>query len=199
MKKGSGTFFVYRRFAFATAINTPVGCLSNRIGCQEIPSRMTWNFCFDQGLERHPRKKSIANEPGVFCRSEASGSLHIHDKSKIPATSTMLQAKKQCGQCIHKGRRKSEIVRDRIVLIHVIDLCISPRSAGETFLAEFLKKEQRFCARSSMHSAAGHGSISSSRRSSWRAGEMFSRFHTAQAGTVSFSSGIKVRFLLAGS
>ena len=107
----------------------------------------------------------------------------------------MLQAKKQRGQCIHKGRRKSEIVRDRIVLIHVIDLCISPRSAGETFLAEFLKKEQRFCARSSMHSAAGHGSISSSRRSSRRAGEMFSRFHTAQAGTVSFSSGIKVRFL----
>ena len=62
----------------------------------------------------------------------------------------MLQAKKQRGQCIHKGRRKSEIVRDRIVLIHVIDLCISPRSAGENFLAAFLKKEQRFCARSSM-------------------------------------------------
>ena len=47
----------------------------------------------------------------------------------------MLQAKKQRGQCIHKGRRKSEIVRDRIDLIHVIDLCISPRNAGETFLA----------------------------------------------------------------
>ena len=144
MKKGSGTFFVYRKFAFATATNTPVGCLSNRIGYQEIPSRMTWNFCFDQGLEWHPRKKSIANEPGAFCGSEASGSLHIHDKSKIPATSTMLQAKKQRGQCIHKGRRKSEIVRDRIVLIHVIDLCISPRSAGETFLAEFLKKSSAF-------------------------------------------------------
>jgi len=56
----------------------------------------------------------------------------------------MLQAKKQREQCIHKGRRKSEIVRDRIVLIHVIDLCISPRSAGETFLAAFLKREQRF-------------------------------------------------------
>ena len=33
MKKGSGTFFVYRRFAFATATNTPVGCLSNRTVC----------------------------------------------------------------------------------------------------------------------------------------------------------------------
>ena len=32
-KKGSGTFFVYRRFAFATATNTPVGCLSNRTVC----------------------------------------------------------------------------------------------------------------------------------------------------------------------
>ena len=103
-----------------------------------------WDFCFDQGLEWLPRKKSIANEPGAFCRSEASGSLHIHDKSKIPATSTMLQAKKQRGQCIHKGRRKSEIVRDRIVLIHMIDLCISPHSAGETFLAEFLKKSSAF-------------------------------------------------------
>ena len=144
-------------------------------------------------------KKSITNEPGAFCRSEASGSLYIHDKSKTPATSTMLQAKNSAGGCTHKGRRKSEIVRDRIVLIRVIDLCISPRSAGETFLAAFLKKEQRFCGRSSMRSAAGHGSISSSRRSSWRVGEMFSRFHTAQAGTVSFSSGIKVRFLLAGS
>ena len=56
----------------------------------------------------------------------------------------MLQAKKQRGQCIHKGLRKSEIVRDRIVLIHVIDLCISPRNAGETFLAEFLKKSSAF-------------------------------------------------------
>ena len=90
-------------------------------------------------------------------------------------------------------------LHSRIVLVHVIGLCISPRSAGETFLAVFLKKEQRFCGRSPMRSAAGHGSISSSRRSSWRAGEMFSQFHTAQAGTVSFSSGIKVRFLLAGS
>ena len=120
-------------------------------------------------------------------------------KAKFLPPVPCCRQKKQRGQCIHKGRRKSEIVRDRIVLIHVIDLCISPRSAGETFLAEFLKKEQRFCARSSMRSAAGHGSISSSRRSSRRAGEMFSRFHTAQAGTVSFSSGIKVRFLLAGS
>ena len=33
MRKGSGTFFVYRRFAFATATNTPVGCLSNRTVC----------------------------------------------------------------------------------------------------------------------------------------------------------------------
>ena len=33
MKKGSGTFFVYRKFAFATATNTPVGCLSNRTVC----------------------------------------------------------------------------------------------------------------------------------------------------------------------
>ena len=32
-EKGSGTFFVYRRFAFATATNTPVGCLSNRTVC----------------------------------------------------------------------------------------------------------------------------------------------------------------------
>ena len=32
-RKGSGTFFVYRRFAFATATNTPVGCLSNRTVC----------------------------------------------------------------------------------------------------------------------------------------------------------------------
>ena len=103
MRKGSGTFFVYRRFAFATAINTPVGCLSNRIGCQEIPSRMTWNFCFDQGLEWHLRKKSIANEPGAFCRSEASGSLHIHDKSKIPATSPMLQAKNSAGSASTKA------------------------------------------------------------------------------------------------
>ena len=31
--KGSGTFFVYRKFAFATATNTPVGCLSNRTVC----------------------------------------------------------------------------------------------------------------------------------------------------------------------
>lgn len=89
-------------------------------------------------------KKSITNEPGAFCRSEASGSLHIHDKSKTPATSTMLQAKNSAGGCTHKGRRKSEIVRDRIVLIHVIDLCISPRSAGETFLAAFLKKSSAF-------------------------------------------------------
>ena len=62
-------------------------------------SQVVWRgiFCFDQGLEWHPRKKSIANEPGAFCRSEASGSLHIHDKSKIPATSTMLQAKNSAG------------------------------------------------------------------------------------------------------
>ena len=32
-RKGSGTFFVYRRFAFVTATNTPVGCLSNRTVC----------------------------------------------------------------------------------------------------------------------------------------------------------------------
>lgn len=90
---------------------------------------------------------------------------------------------------VEKENQVDEFIKD----------CISPRSAGETFLAEFLKKVQRFCARSSMRSVACHGSISSSRRSSRRAGEMFSRFHTAQAGTVSFSSGIKVRFLLAGS
>ena len=50
----------------------------------------------------------------------------------------MLQAKKQRGQCIHKGRRKSEIVRDRIVLIHVIDLCISSTQRPERpFLLNF--------------------------------------------------------------
>jgi hypothetical protein len=64
---------------------------------------MTWNFCFDQGLEWHLRKKSIANEPGAFCRSEASGSLHIHDKSKIPATSPMLQAKNSAGSASTKA------------------------------------------------------------------------------------------------
>ena len=139
----------------------------------------------------------MSREPSVDQRLPAHCTFMI--KAKFLPPVPCCRQKKQRGQCIHKGRRKSEIVRDRIVLIHVIDLCISPRSAGETFLAEFLKKEQRFCARSSMRSAAGHGSISSSRRSSRRAGEMFSRFHTAQAGTVSFSSGIKVRFLLAGS
>ena len=139
----------------------------------------------------------MSREPSVDQRLPAHCIFMI--KKQNSCHQYHVAGKKQRGQCIHKGRRKSEIVRDRIVLIHVIDLCISPRSAGETFLAEFLKKEQRFCARSSMHSAAGHGSISSSRRSSRRAGEMFSRFHTAQAGTVSFSSGIKVRFLLAGS
>ena len=139
----------------------------------------------------------MSREPSVDQRLPAHCIFMI--KAKFLPPVPCCRQKKQRGQCIHKGRRKSEIVRDRIVLIHVIDLCISPRSAGETFLAEFLKKEQRFCARSSMRSAVGHGSISSSRRSSRRAGEMFSRFHTAQAGTVSFSSGIKVRFLLAGS
>ena len=139
----------------------------------------------------------MSRKPSVDQRLPAHCIFMI--KAKFLPPVPCCRQKKQRGQCIHKGRRKSEIVRDRIVLIHVIDLCISPRSAGETFLAEFLKKEQRFYARSSMHSAAGHGSISSSRRSSRRAGEMFSRFHTAQAGTVSFSSGIKVRFLLAGS
>ena len=139
----------------------------------------------------------MSRKPSVDQRLPAHCIFMI--KAKFLPPVPCCRQKKQRGQCIHKGRRKSEIVRDRIVLIHVIDLCISPRSAGETFLAEFLKKEQRFYARSSMRSAAGHGSISSSRRSSRRAGEMFSRFHTAQAGTVSFSRGIKVRFLLAGS
>ena len=32
-EKGFGYFFVYGRFAFATATNTPVGCLSNRTVC----------------------------------------------------------------------------------------------------------------------------------------------------------------------
>ena len=32
-EKGFGYFFVYRRFAFAPATNTPVGCLSNRTVC----------------------------------------------------------------------------------------------------------------------------------------------------------------------
>ena len=139
----------------------------------------------------------MSRKPSVDQRLPAHCIFMI--KAKFLPPVPCCRQKKQRGQCIHKGRRKSEIVRDRIVLIHVIDLCISPRSAGETFLAEFLKKVQRFCARSSMRSVACHGSISSSRRSSRRAGEMFSRFHTAQAGTVSFSSGIKVRFLLAGS
>ena len=84
----------------------------------------------------------MSRKPSVDQRLPAHCLFMIKAKFLPPVPGC--RQKKQRGQCIHKGRRKSEIVRDRIVLIHVIDLCISPHSAGETVLAEFLKKSSAF-------------------------------------------------------